>query len=255
MGSWSLKTQVIQQVTQQLQRQPSTLLASALEQALASLQRSGQLPLPPFAQLEKDELTSTLEKPLDDYQRFIASYPLPLAMQIQQLTTANKALSLKDGLADIRCNAAGECVRAIIQPSFIKPSDAIKHYHLAGYWPAHLFAQLRQPLETRIFGPGSQVCLPAINAETAKKLLLDLLEAYQTGMNALLPLARKTAFAALDEAGKPQQVYEGGYQMTGEIKGNPALQQFWPDYASLSNDPRFMALAELIYRPIMEAAL
>lgn len=252
LNRWALKNQLIQRITQQLTQQPNSLITQALSDGLTHLQRSGSLPLPPFAELVQAALTQELEVPLMDYQQLLAAYPNKQPVITQSLKFKDQ-LILDDGLADIRCNANGDCLRVIIQASNLHSGKTLKYYHLVRQWPAHLFAQMRQPLTTHLIGPATHLILPSLSAQTAEDLLLALLETYFAGMNQLLPLPCKTAFAAL-ENNQPQDVYEGNYSFNGELAENPPLQAFWPDYANLSNDPRFMTLAELIYRPIMEAA-
>ena len=253
LNRWALKNQLIQRITQQLTQQPNSLIAEALNDGLTHLQRSGSLPLPPFAELVHAALMQELEVPLTKYQQLLAAYPNKQPLITQSLTFKDQ-LILDDGLADIRSNAKGDCLRVVIQASNLYSGKTLKYYHLVRQWPAHLFAQMRQPLTTHLLGPATHLILPSLSAQTAKDLLLVLLETYFAGMNQLLPLPCKTAFAAL-ENNKPQEAYEGNYNFNGELAENPPLQAFWPDYASLSNDPRFMALAELIYRPVMEATL
>lgn len=231
-------------------------MTAALNDGLTRLQRSGSLPLPPFDQLIQQTLASELETPLTQYQQLLADYPQSLPIDIQQLAL-NDQLMLEDGLADIRCNAQGEHLRVVIQASNMHSGNTKKYYNLVRHWPAHLFAQLRRPLETHLLGPATYLIFPAMEAETATQLLRDIMQVYWRGMHELLPLPCKTAFANLTEH-KPSEAYEGSYshgdyENAGEMAESPALQQHWPDYDSLSSDPRFMECAALIYQPLVEA--
>jgi len=252
LSAWKLKDSIIKRVNHQLTLQPNRLVSEVLSDELKSLQRSGSLPLPPFDALMQQDLAEELEEPLTHYQQLLADYPQKLPIETQQLKLSEQ-LTLEDGLADIRCNANGDCLRVAIQASNLYSGKSKKYYRIITQWPLHLFAQLRQPVETQILGPGSQLSLPAMDAETAKTLLLNIMQAYVAGMNQLLPLPCRTAFAALEPAGKPQLTYEGGFQSSSELADNPALQRFWPDYASLTDDPLFLEYAALIYQPLVEA--
>ncbi len=256
LASWGLKDQLIQRVTQQLNKQTQSTVTAALNDGLARLQRSGSLPLPPFDQLIQQSLASELATPLTQYQQLLADYPQTLPINMQRLAL-NDQLVLEDGLTDIRCNAQGEHLRVVIQASNMHSGDTKKYYNLVRHWPAHLFAQLRQPLETHLLGPATYLIFPAMPAEAATQRLQDILQVYWRGMHELLPLPCKTAFASLTEH-KPAEVYEGGYshgdyENAGELAESPALQQHWPDYESLGSDPRFMECAALIYQPLVEA--
>lgn len=257
LANWALQDQVITRIKQQLTQQPECLISEVLHDELLRLQRSGSLPLAPFDQLIQENLTQTLSAPLSTYQQLLADYPQVLPIEIQRLPL-NEQLVLEDGMADIRRNAQGEHLRVVLQASNMHSGSSKKFYNLVRHWPAHLLAQLRQPLPTRLLGPGTDLVFPALDAPVATQLLLDIMQIYQRGMNELLPLACKTVFASLIATGKPAEIYEGGYsygdyENAGELSENPALQQLWPDYASLSSDPRFTECAELIYQPLVEA--
>ena len=72
-------------------------------------------------------------------------------------------------------------------------------------------------------------------------------------MATTLPLAVKTAFAFLDNASNLRAIYEGGYQLTGEIESSPYLQRAWPDFASLTESGEFESLARQLLGTLFEA--
>lgn len=258
LDSWKLRQQLIERVTAELTQQPKLAITDSLNQNLARLQRAGSLPMMPFAALVQAALSDELTPPLTEYQQGLADYSQRLPLAVQQLSMG--ALTLNDGLADIRHNGEGKFVRLIMQASNLHSGQSYKYEHLIRQWPAHVFAQLCQGVETHLFGPNTHIILPSMTSEAAQTLLLDMLSAYQAGMDQLLPLPCKTAFASLVASAKPQEVYEGGYstpgyENRGELADIPPLQQTWPDYHSLTQDMRFMDFARLLYQPLVETTL
>jgi exodeoxyribonuclease V gamma subunit len=72
-------------------------------------------------------------------------------------------------------------------------------------------------------------------------------------MQAPLPVALKTSLAWLQEENddKARGVYEGGYNLTGEVVGSASLARQFPDYAALTADGRFPAWSECLYGPLL----
>lgn len=249
LENWSLSNRLIQEVTHSLAQQPEATPKALLQSAASRLERSGDLPLPPFASRQSHVLQNDLLEPLDTYRQLLTDYPNALPAVTQKLEL--EGVILEDALTDLRTNAKGETLRVLVQPSRIHQGDSYKWYHLIRQWPAHLFAQLHTPTTTRLLGPESDLTLPPLAEDKAAALLKEQLLAWQQGMTQLLPLPCKTAFATLDETGKPKEVYEGGYKRSGELQDHPAFARFWPDYTSLQEDPRFHELARQLYYPLI----
>lgn len=228
-----------------------------LQQEIARLQRSGELPMPPFGPLLQSQLEQALQAPLQHFQQLLIEYPqqlAPRALQLELELELEGSLILQDSLNDIRCNHAGEHVRLLIHPGTLHEGKSKKYHQLLRHWPAHLAAQLHQPTCTRILGPDTDLSLPPLSADQASELLRTIMASLYAGMQRPLPLACKTAFAALEASGKPQEHYEGDPpRSSGEVSATPGLQKLWPDYARLSAEADFLRLAEQLYRPLMHA--
>jgi exodeoxyribonuclease V gamma subunit len=86
--------------------------------------------------------------------------------------------------------------------------------------------------------------------------LHTLLACWRAGMDRPLPSACKTGLALAQE-GNPQQVYEGGYQLRGEVE-EASLARLWPDYAALSSEPDYESCSLTLYGALaawMQSAL
>ncbi|GLR63589.1 exodeoxyribonuclease V subunit gamma [Marinospirillum insulare] len=251
---WSLQNKMIEQITQALALQPEQPISLLLKETAAKIERSGDLAVPPFAQSQSYDLQEDLLLPLEAYKQLLQDYPQALAPQLVrlELTDEQGKLLLEDSLSDLRCNAAGERLRLVVQASRIHKGKSYKWYHLVRQWPAHLFAQLTGATQTRVLGPDTDLVMPTLEAEEAEKLLLEILAAWRSGMSQLLPLPCKTAFDFLDKEGKPWDTYEGNQRLAGEVSDHPAFVRFWPSYASLQKEPLFTELSQGVYQPLMD---
>ena len=255
LETWSLENKLIQQVLYALALQPEQATDVLLQEAVARLQRSGDLALPPFAQQQGHALTQALTEPLATYRQIIQEYSNPLATikrSVSLRVAEQGAVLLEDSLSDVRTNTHNERLRLIVQASRIHQGDSYKWYHLVRQWPAHLFAQLSGATVTRILGPDTDMLLPALESEQAEILLLDMLSVWRLGMTQLLPLPCKTAFAALEGTGKPRDAYEGNHNISGENSDHPAFKRFWPNYADLEQQALFHELSQRLYQPLMD---
>jgi exodeoxyribonuclease V gamma subunit len=68
-----------------------------------------------------------------------------------------------------------------------------------------------------------------------------------------LPIAIKTAFAYLPklELEKAKSVYEGGFNISGELDQDAYLQRFFPSFDAMMSPSTFEAWAEVLYRPML----
>jgi exodeoxyribonuclease V gamma subunit len=79
-------------------------------------------------------------------------------------------------------------------------------------------------------------------------VLPALLEGWQAGMEAPLPVALRTALACVREE-RPDLVYEGSFTHTGEV-ADPCLARLFEDFEALTADGRFEAWAMRLYAPL-----
>ncbi|SFB87670.1 DNA helicase/exodeoxyribonuclease V, gamma subunit [Marinospirillum celere] len=250
LDRWALQKQLLDQVTQDLAEKRFLSLQECLEEHAQALQRAGYLPLPPFHESARNQVLEGLQEPLETYQQLLAEFNqlLPAQHQSWQLSPH---LELEASLQDLRTNGQGQTLRLLLQPSRLHAGDSYKWHHLIRLWPGHLFAQLHQPVTTRILGPATDLSLHPLHPKVAERLLLTLAESWQQGMQEPLPLPCRTGFAWLMEKGQPQTTYEGGFMTTGESQEHPAFKRFWPEYYQL--EARGLAhWCETLYRPLVE---
>lgn len=248
---WALQDELLQHLVHALATDSGADPARCLSQAALRLGRAGQLPLPPFTDIFTERLTADLQAPARRYQELSAEYGKPLLQQVHRWDCADGS-QFEATLPDLRCNRERLVIRLVLQASRIHTGDALKWHHLTRQWPAHLAAQLAQETSTVILGPDTELTLPPLPAAEARRHLDVLLSTYCEGLQGLLPLPCKTAFALLTDS-KPREVYEGGHRHPGEREDHPGFGRFWPDYATLAADDRFAALSQRLYGPLLAA--
>lgn len=265
LSSWALNKQLIDATLQQFSLQQKTNQPTDIEQLIAAnltrIENSGSLAMPPFASQQKQALLAAVSQPLISYQEYLAAYPQTLASFTAGVTHPSQPnLALIDSLSDLRTNTSGDLLRLVLLPSRLHQGDSYKWYHLVRLWPSHLFAQLNplnQPVITKVLGPDTEINLPPFssdplaNKQQAEAILQNLLASWLVAANQPLPLPCKTACVFLT-GNKPQEVYEGGYFLSGEIDDHPAFSRFWPSYQQLSEEALFSQMSEQLYQPLID---
>jgi exodeoxyribonuclease V gamma subunit len=94
------------------------------------------------------------------------------------------------------------------------------------------------------------VRMPALEPEAARATLAQLVGLWRRNLDSPLPVACKTALALLQE-GDPRATYDGGFEISGEVT-EPCLARLWPDFAALTADGWWPAIAEELYGPLAQ---
>lgn len=250
LEQWQHRKLLLERVCNLLQQNPQQETATLLHNELERLQRAGELPAKPFDSAYKDALIEGLAQPLHDFRQVLIDYP-----QLQDSLTQplpGDAPLLLDSIADIRHSAELGVIRVQVLPNKLRDNNNISsHHHIVRQWPRHLFAQLQGPVTTRLLSHTGHVSLRAMEPDSARSLLLELLATYQQGMSRPLPLACKTAFAWL--LGKnAKEAYEGGYQSSGDLQDTDGLHKLWPSYDELLASEGFIPLVQTLYAPMLK---
>jgi exodeoxyribonuclease V gamma subunit len=169
-------------------------------------------------------------------------------------THAASGLTIDDWLRGLRLNEDEARGRVVLEPSDAVKKGKYQRHHLVKHWLAHLAGHLGgQPLTTLIVSKAGNVRFEPLDPDDARAQIDTLLAAWQDGMARPLPLAIKTAFAWLDGSASARSVYEGGYQLTGEVEASPYLRRAWPSFEALTASGEFARLAETLLRPLFTA--
>jgi exodeoxyribonuclease V gamma subunit len=92
------------------------------------------------------------------------------------------------------------------------------------------------------------VTMAPLDTSAARAELAALVALWRKNMDQPLPAACKTALALLQD-GDPRTVYDGGFEISGEVQ-DLCLARLWPDFAALSASGEWLAAAQALYGPL-----
>ncbi|MFC3651085.1 exodeoxyribonuclease V subunit gamma [Dyella humi] len=248
-----------------------TLLQSALsddthsEAALISaaqrLRQQGVVPSGGFGALTVDDIGGDVQRILRRWQASIAHWTEQV--EAQELRHMHGDLTVEGWLDDLRTGHDGTFVRLLPMAGQLCHGKAIRYDRLQQPWPLHLLANANGiALSTRFLASDATVVLQPLDRNEASALLNTLLDAWQHGMQAPLPIARRTAYAWLlaerdekDSFDAAQKCYEGSDAPAappGEMSREPCLARTWRSFSALHADGFEHWLS--LYRPLLDAA-
>jgi exodeoxyribonuclease V gamma subunit len=225
------------------------------------LQRSGLLPLAGFGELMQQELIEPLPDLIDRHTGLLMTWPEEVTTA-QRISFEHNGLCVEGWLERLRRRADGSLIAITPLPNGIGTARTRKWYRLIRPWIVHLAASAcGVPLTTALVATDETLMLAPLETPHAVRVLQELLEAWQCGMRAPLPVAVKTAFAWLGAGDDPakaltaaRKAYDGdGVNSQGERAESPALIRQYPDFAALTASEEFEDWCNALYRPLFEA--
>ena len=241
---------------------------TCVRQALERLRKTGALPLHAFGAIEQQRLATTLATMLDAWRTQQNQYPVHA--ERQSIQREHDGVQLLDWIDGLRCSALathppqanpntntnpdGNVAWLELQPSNLLVKTRAGHVarpeKLLGAWVRSLAAAASGiGVQGILVGRDGVVTITPMPTDTAAATLTRLLQLWQEGMAAPLPLPLHTALAWL--AGKDAvAAFEGSHMARAENE-EACLARLFPDYATLVADGRFEALAEAIYTPLL----
>ena len=250
LSRWQIQDQLIsdaQQIMHTSTERDPVEISALLDELISKQQRQGVLPMPPFADLYRTPLTRPLIKPLQRYHELMTQSSAIGALPVS-VTLEDDSLSLEDTLNDVQQHADGLHLRCVMLSSQIwggkkkrtsTATSKVKWHTLARHWPAHLAAQLHGPVKTHLLGPDTDEVLAPLDADSAHRILQQLLTLYQQNLQHPLAAEVKTSCAYLttDPDKAPleaaRSIYEGTYSAAGQVQTSEVLLRLWPRFADL----------------------
>jgi exodeoxyribonuclease V gamma subunit len=242
---YQLKQQLLDQLLLQGELQ--------IDEAIAQLARQAQLPLALFGQLTGAQIAREVEVVFARYRAAGIDWRRrthALAVQLQPA-----GVPLQDTLSNVYHSDGGQQALILLRPTAVRDKGALRWHTLRGAWLQQLVANsLGEAVSIFQYGLDDAVQILPQPRACAAAQLDTLVQSWQTGLQQPLPLMPKTALCYLqtqDEA-KCRDVFEGGYQRSGEIEQAPELARYYPDFASLMA-AGFPAWAQQVYGPLLQS--
>ena len=230
--------------------------------AVRQLAEQGALPPGGFGAALQDEFASRAHELAQQWLQACASWPLH--EERFELRHSAQGVTVEDWLTDLRHDGRGHHRRLErVSGALLDQDGQLRHDKLVDAWVIHLLANAQGlAMSTQLIGSDAQPTLRALPRGDAAAMLDALLRALCEGMQAPLPVARKTAFAwlsAVAAAKEPLKAaalrYDGddyGHAI-GEVREDAYLARAWPDFAGLLQAGFEHRLSP--YRALMDAVL
>jgi len=244
--------------------------AAGFEVYLQKQALQGDLPLGSFGTLTQKTQREQTEQVAARYQKLLKKWPVavekPKATGVITCDLPNgEKIRLEDWLTGFRQSAenADDYALIIPRPSGLFVDNELKYHYLTKLWVQHVLAHAAGiRLTSWLVGEDGFICLDPLKTEDARRWLDALVKAWYSGLQAPLPVARKTAFAWLkakkDEKKVARQAYEGGYERPGEVGYDACLHRAYPtadDLLSARVDGKgFVDWTCLLYQPLFTTA-
>ncbi|KKO46182.1 hypothetical protein WG68_07485 [Arsukibacterium ikkense] len=260
LARWQLQQQLMTRVQQALaDEQP---LVSAVNQALAQMQRRGALGVGAAASLHAQQLAEPVLALAGRLKQLQHAYPI--SQKAQAVHWQYQTLELQDWLSQLRLNSSGQQCQLLLSASALVRDRKYQWRHLVLPWLSHLLANTLQPCQSIVLSQAGELHFAELTATAAAAKLDQLLGYYLQAHQAPWPLELECAMLYLQQtdSGKlsSEQIlqqcekrYQGDSYNPGIVQHNPYLQRLFPDFKQLARHGDFMRLAEQLYRPLLHA--
>ena len=225
-------------------------LRSLVSAQVASVRRSGRLPMGEVGHRTEQALVETLVPMLERWRELQALHPQASAKE--PLRVEFGGVLLDDWLHGLQASDGQRVVLELV-PSRLCANAKQKTViadKLVTAWVRMLAAcACGCPVMGLIVGRDATVTVMPVPEDEAKAHLDTLMQTRCEGMAEALPLACKTALALVAGVNDVSGVYEGGMFRRGEVE-EACLARMFPDYESLTADGRFADLAQRLFGPL-----
>jgi exodeoxyribonuclease V gamma subunit len=210
--------------------------------------------------LLQDELIEPLPNLVQRYSDLLFKWPEKLHSALP-VSYQHQGIELDGWLDGLYQNSQGQLLTVTAIPNAIGGKKTRKWHRLTRVWVNHVVACACDfPLTTALVASDETLLLDPLDKDTARRVLDDLLLAWQQGMQRPLPVAVKTAFAWLGQSDEikaevaARKAYEGdGQTSNGERAESTALARQFEGFDALLDSEEFVGWCESLYKPIFDA--
>ena len=228
---------------------------------LIRLHEEGRVPVGGFGAIELAHINANAQAAVMRWQQLAVQWPH--AQEPQTLRFVGGSIIVEGTLDNLFTNSLSHTARMLILPDALSAKGG-RYDRLVNAWVPHLFANACGiALTTYISGVDAQAILKPIDRVVAGVQLNALIDDWTQGMQAPLPISRRTALAWLqaEQNNKPphaaaESVYDGSdapHAPMGEVHYESTLARNWPSFKALF-DAGFTTWLRL-YRPLLEHAV
>jgi len=221
----------------------ATFSERALQYATTVLHQEGVLPTGGIGEIASAQMAESARHTVAAWHD--ASDRWPQRAAPCEVRYEGHDLIVEDWLDDLRHDGKGGYIRLVAMAGALRDKKTIRYDKLVAAWVIHLFAHANGlTLVTYVMAADAGVVMRALDRHDATAQLDVLMAALKTGMQAPLPIARRTAFAWLlagkadkDTTTAATQSYDhtesnwGG--SAGDVQRDAYLARTWSDFASL----------------------
>ncbi|HZV91727.1 MAG TPA: exodeoxyribonuclease V subunit gamma, partial [Caldimonas sp.] len=229
---------------------PSEGSDESLDRRLQRIQGAGRLPIGEAASRLGSELAGIAAPMLSERRRFQSRFADPAPPR--HLHFEADGVVVDDWLDGLQSDGTLDAWLRV-RPSALADSDGVQPSadKLIDAWVRVLVSSACGCAAPGVYvGRDVTLRLGTLDQPDAAEALRHLLAAWRRGMEEPLPLPARTAIAfVLGE--NAELMYDGAFDRDGE-RSEPCLGRCFPDFAALNADGGFKALAERIYRPMLD---
>ena len=240
--------QLKQQLLDQLMLDAGTDIDAAVQQ----LARQARLPLALFGKLSAAQIAREAGVVFSRYRA--AGMDWQRRSKALKLQLSPGGIALNDRLANVYSNAAGQQALILLRPSAIRDKGELRVHTLRSSWLQQLAANSQgEALAIHQYGLDDAVQIRPQPQQQAGAMLNALVQHWQVALQQPLPLMPKTALCYLQtgDESKCRDMFEGGYQRSGERDNAPELTRYYPDFNSLLA-AGFTDWAPKVYGPMLQ---
>ncbi len=228
-------------------------IGDLVEQQLLRLHRAGRLPMASLGRRAQADLSAALVPMLAQWHELQALYPH--AAEPLEMRHEHDGWVIEAVLADLRHDDAADAgapVWLLLSARRFSNEGKPIFRSLIDLWLRSLLVGAAGlSLRGRVVGLGATLHIEPLAFDEARTTLNRLIDCWQDGMAAPLPLACGTALAWLQNPGSAAAIYDGGFERRGEVE-DMSLARLFPDFDTLRADGRFDALAQRVYAPLVQ---